>query len=253
MSHSHLEKNCLTIPAPSIHPSIPKTICMLYHNPRYPHQWYCINTNEITDNHNIAICNDTTINMVPLPTAEPSESNAFERIARLSLSQNQREPPNDIQTQSISKTSILTNNNICNTPQNSMTWSHDQSTIIMQQFSMIIKELKMSQKVYGGITKITQAYNTAQENTGKFTENAISQALTKAQNITTSSTSLDPRNFGVDYANSSCETNWTTAWPTSNLATSQQPEIDTHQTQRLNKAYTLQNLYKSRTSQSDPF
>ena len=76
------------------------------------HQWYRINKNEITDNHNIAICNDTTINLVPLPSAEPLEFNVFEIIVRLSCSQNQRDLPNDIQTQAISNTSIPTNNNI---------------------------------------------------------------------------------------------------------------------------------------------
>ena len=54
-------------------------------------QWYRINTNKITNSHIIANCNDTTINMVPLPPAEPSESNAFETIVRLSLLQNQRD------------------------------------------------------------------------------------------------------------------------------------------------------------------
>ena len=80
-----------------------------------------INTNEITDNNNKAIYNDPAINMVPLPPAELSESNAFETIVKLSLSQNQRDLLNDIQTQAISNTSILTNNNICNTPQSNMT------------------------------------------------------------------------------------------------------------------------------------
>ena len=49
------------------------------------HQWYKINTNKITDNHNTAICNDTTINMVPLPPAEPHDLNTFETIVRMSL------------------------------------------------------------------------------------------------------------------------------------------------------------------------
>ena len=48
------------------------------------HQWYRINTNKITDNHNIAICNDTTINMVLLPPAEQLEFNTLKTIARLS-------------------------------------------------------------------------------------------------------------------------------------------------------------------------
>ena len=64
-----------------------KTICMLYSTPDN-HQWYRINTNEITDNHNIAICNDITVNMVPLPSAEPLEFNAFKTIASLPFSQN---------------------------------------------------------------------------------------------------------------------------------------------------------------------
>ena len=166
------------------------------------HQWYRINTNEMTDNLNLAICNDTTINMVLLPPAEPSESNTFATIVRLSLLQNQTDLPNDIPRQAISNTSILTNNNICNTPQNDMTQSHDKSTIILQQFSMMTKELKyFTNKVSSDIMKITQGYNTAQEKTGKHIENAISQAVTKVQNTTTSSTSVDPRNFGVNYAN----------------------------------------------------
>ena len=39
-------------------------------------------------------------------------------------------------------------------------------------------------KVSGDITKITQACTTVQENTGKLIEKAISQALTKSQDIT---------------------------------------------------------------------
>ena len=30
------------------------------------HKWYRINANEITDNQKIALCNDLTVNMVPL-------------------------------------------------------------------------------------------------------------------------------------------------------------------------------------------
>ena len=70
------------------------------------HQWCRINTNEITNNHTIAFYNDSSINMVPLPPAEPLEFNAFETIARLSLSQNQTDFPKDTNTQTISNTSI---------------------------------------------------------------------------------------------------------------------------------------------------
>ena len=78
------------------------------------HKWYWIETNEITDNHIIAICNDTTINMAALPPADPPGFKAFETIVRLSLSQNQRDLPDNIQIQSIPNTSIITNNNIGN-------------------------------------------------------------------------------------------------------------------------------------------
>ena len=61
-------------------------------------QWYRINANEITNNYTIAICNEDSINMVPLPPAEPSEFNAFGTIARLSLSQNQMDLCNNIHT-----------------------------------------------------------------------------------------------------------------------------------------------------------
>ena len=56
-------------------------------------------------------------------------------------------------------------------------------------------EKNFKNKVSSNITKITQAYNTLQEKTGKLTENAISQTLTKAQSITTPATQIDTRNF----------------------------------------------------------
>ena len=77
--------------------------------------------------------------MFLLPPAELSEFNAFETFARLSLLQNQRDLLNDIQTQAISSTSIVPNHNICNMPQNDMAQSHNKPTVILQQFSMIIK------------------------------------------------------------------------------------------------------------------
>ena len=44
------------------------------------HQWYTINANEITGSHKTALCNELTIHMVPLPSAEPLEVNAVETI-----------------------------------------------------------------------------------------------------------------------------------------------------------------------------
>ena len=53
--------------------------------------------------------------------------------------------------------------------------------VILQQFSMITQEYRnFTNKVSGHNIKITQAYNTAQENTGKLIENAISQITNKS-------------------------------------------------------------------------
>ena len=82
------------------------------------------------------------------------------------------------------------------------------------------------------ITKIIQAYNTAQEKTGKLIENTISQVLTKAQSIITPGTSIYTGDFGTNYTNCQYEKSWTSAWLTSNHNMSQQPEFNTHQIYR---------------------
>ena len=78
--------------------------------------------------------------MVPLPSAEPLGVNAVETIARLTLSQTHKDHPNDTHTQSIYSKS--TNNNTNNSPQNNTVHPHNQSTVILQQFSMITQELR---------------------------------------------------------------------------------------------------------------
>ena len=82
------------------------------------HQWYRINSNEITDNHKIALCNEPTAHMVPLPPAEPSDVNAFETIARLTFSQVQNEHFNNTHTQPMYSNSTSANKNINSSPQN---------------------------------------------------------------------------------------------------------------------------------------
>ena len=140
--------------------------------------------------------------MVPLPPAKPPESNALGTIAKLSLSQNQIDLCNDTHTQTISNNPIIPNNVINSTPTTNIAQPNDQSTIILQQFSMITEELKnFTNKASGDITKITQAYNTSYEKTGKLIEKAISQALTKAQSIIISATLIDTRFFGTNYTN----------------------------------------------------
>ena len=95
-----------------------------------------------------------------------------------------------------------------NSPQNNATCPYDQSTVFLQQFSMIMQDLKnVMDKVSSDITKITHAYTTAQENTGKLIKNVISQALTKSQDNTPPNPALDPRSNQT--ANSSYEANWT--------------------------------------------
>ena len=78
--------------------------------------------------------------MVPLPSAEPSEGNAFETIAKLTLSQTYKNHPNNTHTQPIHSNSTLTNNNKNNSPQNNNVYAHDQSTMIVQYDNTGIKK-----------------------------------------------------------------------------------------------------------------
>ena len=78
---------------------------------------------------------------------------------------------------------------------------------------MITQELRnFRDKLSGDITKITQACTTAQENTGKLIENAISQASTKPQDITPPYPTGDSSSNQT--LNSSYETNLISSWPT---------------------------------------
>ena len=68
------------------------------------------------DRHNIAICNDTTVNMVQLPQVEPSEANAIETFARLTMQNSQMD------VDQITDGMFITNNHNtykCNTSSNS--------------------------------------------------------------------------------------------------------------------------------------
>ena len=59
---------------------------------------------------------------------------------------------------------------------------------------MITQELRnFTDIVFSDITKITQACTTAQENTSKLIENALSQALAKPQDITPPNSTVDSR------------------------------------------------------------
>ena len=61
----------------------------------------------------------------------------------------------------------------------------------------------------------------------------ISQALTKPQDVTSPSHTIDSRTVGTNCkSNSSYETNWTLSWPTTNFGMPQQSNNDTYHSQR---------------------
>ena len=106
------------------------------------HQWYRINTDEITNTHKIALFNDLKVHTVPLPPAEPLEGNAFETSVRLTFSEAQKEHVSNTHTQPIYSSATSTNNNINSSLQNNNVHPHDQFTVILQKFSKIAQELR---------------------------------------------------------------------------------------------------------------
>ena len=72
--------------------------------------------------------------MIP---AEPTEINAFTTMARLTFLQTKNEQPINIHTQPMYSDSTLAIQNTYNSPQNQNIHANDQSTVILQQFSMI--------------------------------------------------------------------------------------------------------------------
>ena len=89
--------------------------------------------------HNIAISNDTTVNMVWLLPVEPHEANAIETFARLTTLNSQMD------IDQVTDVELITNNhnmNKCNASSNSIIPSDNQSAIILQQFSIMAEELK---------------------------------------------------------------------------------------------------------------
>ena len=132
----------------------------------------------------------------------------------LQQSQTQDEQVSTTHTQPMYSDITLVNQNTNNLLQNQNVHPHNQSTVILQQFSMIRQELRnFTDKVSSDINKITQAYTATQENTGKLIKNTITQALTKPQDIMSSNPTIHSRTYGANCAsNSSYKTNWTTSW-----------------------------------------
>ena len=65
----------------------------------------------------IALCNDLTVHMVPLPSAEPPEINADKTFERLTHSHTSKDHPNDNHPQNIYSNSTSTNSSTNNSPQ----------------------------------------------------------------------------------------------------------------------------------------
>ena len=165
--------------------------------------------------------------MVPTPPAEPLEINTFKEIARITFLQTHNEQINSIHTQPMYSNSTSANHNTNSSPQNNNIHPHNQPTVILQQFSMMTRELRnFMEKVCGDIIEIMQACIVAQENAGKLIENAISHALTKPQDVMPLNLTINPRTFRTNCAsNSSYKTNWTSPWQTNNFGIPQQSNM----------------------------
>ena len=124
------------------------------------HQWYRINGCEIKESHNVAICNDKTVNMVELQPAEPPEANTIETFARLTTINNN------------TNLDQISNNTNGNPPQNNMSLLDNQSCIIIDKFSLLTEELKispdLSQATYQKWLKLTKLCKNRQENSLKI-------------------------------------------------------------------------------------
>ena len=119
----------------------------------------------------------------------------------LTFLQTQNEQINNTHTQPMYSNSTPVNQNTNSACQNHNIDPHNQSTVILQQFSMITQELQnFTNKMSSDINKSTQACTVAQENTGKLIENAISQALTRPQDVTPPIPTIDSRMFRTNHA-----------------------------------------------------
>ena len=106
----------------------------------YTHQQYKINANEILKNCKLALCDDHSAHVVSLPPAEPPEINAFTTITKLTLLQEQDGQISDNCKQLMYSYIPLANQNTNGSHQSQDVHPHDQSTVNLQQFSIIMQE-----------------------------------------------------------------------------------------------------------------
>ena len=210
------------------------------------HQWFKGNANEITDNHYIALYNDLTVHLVPLPSADSPEVNAVNTIKRLLHSHTSVNHTNSNCPQPSYKNSTLSNNSTKFALKQyfSPTWPvhHPLATI---QFNNARIKNNHRQSIWWH-HQFMQACKTVQENTAKLIENTISQALTKPQDIIPPNPNLYSRNSWT--SNSSYEPNWTSSWPTNNYNMSQQSNNYMHNLQRPHKSHTSSHVYVNQQS-----
>ena len=180
------------------------------------------------ESHNIMICNDKTVNIVQLPPAQPPEANAIETFARLTT---------------INSNTIVDqdNNNTNRSPPPNSIPSPNQSSIILHQFSLLKEEIRNFIKlVLNNISEMTQVHKTAEEQTSKTIENAISQVLTKTHDTTTSTlTTLNASNQNVTYASPPYNVHQTPTWHTTYPNIPHTPHVNT------NPTYRHQELHKN--------
>ena len=81
------------------------------------HQWFRINANEINDKHKITLCNDPTVHIMQLPSADPLEVNALNTIERLLHSHTSVNHMNNNHPQPSYNISTSSNNSMNNSPQ----------------------------------------------------------------------------------------------------------------------------------------
>ena len=120
------------------------------------HQWYKISANKILESHKLALWKDHLTHIGPKPPAKLPEINAFTTITGLTFLQTQDEQVSNTYTQPMYSDIVLVNQNTNSSLQNQYVHPHDQSTVILQQFSMITQELhNLTDEVSCDINEIT--------------------------------------------------------------------------------------------------
>ena len=111
------------------------------HTHTHTHQWYKINANEILESHKLALCDDQSTHMVPVPPAELPEINAFTTVTKLIFLQDHDMQVINTHRQPMYNNIPSVNQNTNSSHQSHNVQPHDQSTAILQQFIMIPQEL----------------------------------------------------------------------------------------------------------------